>query len=225
MKTFKKRMLTALSAALLSTPVYAGEFTLQLLHFADVDGNEQSALSSVDEFSALVDAFRRDPVHGPNTLFVSSGDHIIQGPRFYAAEQRPVRALTGSNEPGHADIAFLNAMGVDAAADGSLVGNAERRLRLVTLNFLANGGDGYPFAALSDPQRVNLYEGKGYGEETDYPDANLSNDPGRNSRFSYTVGEQDAFAEYMQAFHATPQQAYDVAETNAAQDQRLVALP
>jgi len=39
-----------------------------------------------------------------------SGDNILPGPRFYAAEQRPVRILTGSNEPGHADIALLNEM-------------------------------------------------------------------------------------------------------------------
>ena len=45
-----------------------------------------------------------------------SGDNILPGPRFYAAEQRPVRILTGSNEPGHADIALLNEMGVQASA-------------------------------------------------------------------------------------------------------------
>ena len=64
-------------------------------------------------------AFKSDPVCGPNTLFVSSGDNILPGPRFYAAEQRPVRNLTGSNEPGHADIALLNEMGVQASALGN----------------------------------------------------------------------------------------------------------
>ena len=39
-----------------------------------------------------------------------SGDNILSGSRFYAVEQRPVRILTGSNEPGHADIALLNEM-------------------------------------------------------------------------------------------------------------------
>ena len=57
-------------------------------------------------------AFKTDPVYGPNTLFVSSCDNILLGPRFYAAEQGPVRNLTGSNETGHADIALLNEMGV-----------------------------------------------------------------------------------------------------------------
>jgi len=94
-------------------------FTLQLLHFADIDGNEEIALSTVDEFSALVNAFSQDSMYGPSTLILSSGDNMIPGPRFYAAEQSPVRAVTGSNEPGHVDIGFLNALGVRASAVGN----------------------------------------------------------------------------------------------------------
>lgn len=94
-------------------------FTLQLLHFSDIDGNEETALAAVDEFSALVNGFKTDPMYGSATLLVSSGDNIIPGPRFYAAEQRAVRAVTGSNEPGHTDIAFLNYMGVAASAIGN----------------------------------------------------------------------------------------------------------
>ena len=99
----------------------AGEadFTLQLLHFADIDGNEEIALSSIDEFSALVEAFKADGNYGPSTLVVSSGDNIIPGPRYFAGEQGTVRAVTGSNEPGHTDIAFLNYMGVKASAMGN----------------------------------------------------------------------------------------------------------
>ncbi len=95
------------------------DFTLQLLHFADIDGNEERALDAVDEFSALVNAFRRDPTYGAATVVVSSGDNIIPGPRYFAAEQGAVRAVTGSNEPGHADIAFMNAFGVAASALGN----------------------------------------------------------------------------------------------------------
>ena len=43
-------------------------YTLQLLHFSDVTGDEQSAIDSVDEFSALVSAFRGDSTYGANTL-------------------------------------------------------------------------------------------------------------------------------------------------------------
>lgn len=94
-------------------------YTLQLLHFADIDGNEETALGAVDEFAAIVNAFKNDPDYGAQTLFVSSGDNIIQGPRFYAAEQSAVRDVTGANEPGHVDIAWLNAMGVQASAVGN----------------------------------------------------------------------------------------------------------
>lgn len=76
-------------------------FKLQLLHYADADGNEQNALDAVDEFSALIDYFQNDATYGSNTLTVTSGDIIMPGPRFYAAENNDVRNLTGSNEPGH----------------------------------------------------------------------------------------------------------------------------
>jgi 2',3'-cyclic-nucleotide 2'-phosphodiesterase/3'-nucleotidase/5'-nucleotidase len=94
-------------------------FTLQLLHYADVDGNEEVALDAVDEFSGLVDGLKKDPNYGSNTLLVSSGDMIIPGPRFYAAENNTVRGLTGSNEPGHLDVFFANKMGVQASAIGN----------------------------------------------------------------------------------------------------------
>lgn len=94
-------------------------FKLQLLHYADADGNEQNALDAVDEFSALIDYFQNDATYGSNTLTVTSGDIIIPGPRFYAAENNDVRNLTGSNEPGHLDIAFANAFGVDVSCFGN----------------------------------------------------------------------------------------------------------
>lgn len=95
------------------------DFVLQLLHYADVDGNEEIALDAVDEFSALVDGLKRDADYGSQSLVVSSGDIIIPGPRFFAAEQSAVRSVTGSNEPGHADVAIANALGVTAIAVGN----------------------------------------------------------------------------------------------------------
>lgn len=94
-------------------------FWVQLLHFADVDGNEATALDSVDEFSALVDGFRNDDQYGLDTLVVSSGDNVIPGPRWFAAENSAVRALTGSNEPGHVDHLWMNEFGVVASAVGN----------------------------------------------------------------------------------------------------------
>ncbi|MEM1417081.1 MAG: 5'-nucleotidase C-terminal domain-containing protein, partial [Myxococcota bacterium] len=94
-------------------------FTLQLLHFADVDGNEATALANIDEFSALVDGLRGDPLFGGFSLVVSSGDNVIPGPRWFAAENGDVRNLTGSNEPGHVDQLWLNELGVVASALGN----------------------------------------------------------------------------------------------------------
>ncbi|MDX5319940.1 MAG: lamin tail domain-containing protein, partial [Bacteroidota bacterium] len=97
----------------------ANTFTLQLLHYADVDGNEEMALDAVDEFSGLVNGLKNDPTYGSQTLLVTSGDIIIPGPRFFAAESNKVRALTGCNEPGHIDIYFANKMGVHASTIGN----------------------------------------------------------------------------------------------------------
>lgn len=94
-------------------------FWLQLLHFADVDGNEATALANVDEFSALVDGFKSDHQLGVETLVVSSGDNVIPGPRWFAAENSAIRALTGSNEPGHVDHLWMNEFGVVASAVGN----------------------------------------------------------------------------------------------------------
>ncbi|MDC7219340.1 MAG: bifunctional metallophosphatase/5'-nucleotidase [Spirochaetales bacterium] len=107
-------------------------------------------------------------------------------------------------------------------ADGALQGDANRTFRLVTLNYLAGGGDGYPYDKLSNSDRRNLYDGKGYGEETDFPDENLSADPGKNSSFSYTGGEQDALAEYLMAFHATTADAFSIEETDRSEDMRIM---
>lgn len=97
----------------------SSNFMLQLLHYADVDGSEEIALDVVDEFSGVVDGLKKDALYGANSLLVTSGDIIIPGPRFYAAENNTIRGLTGSNEPGHLDVFFANQMGVQASAIGN----------------------------------------------------------------------------------------------------------
>ncbi|MBR9860793.1 T9SS type A sorting domain-containing protein [bacterium] len=116
----KKLLSTLALTVVFATQINAqSNFTLQLLHYADVDGNEEIALDVVDEFSGLVDGLTNDSAYGSNTLLVSSGDIIIPGPRFYAAENSTVRALTGCNEPGHLDVYFANKFGVMASAIGN----------------------------------------------------------------------------------------------------------
>lgn len=100
-------------------------FTLQLLHFADADGDDNVALQSLPNFSGLLDNFRSQMP--ANTLVLSSGDNFIPGPRLSAAEdpslQAVYRSVRGVNtlrtSIGRADIAFLDAMGVQASALGN----------------------------------------------------------------------------------------------------------
>ena len=100
--------------------------------------------------------------------------------------------------------------------DGQLVGDPNRQIRMVTLDFLANasttapalGGDSYPFPAYGE-NRVNL---------RDATAANLPN----TATFAAQGSEQDALAEYLRAFHSTT--PYAVADTTPAGDTRIQNL-
>ncbi|MCA9148192.1 MAG: esterase-like activity of phytase family protein [Planctomycetales bacterium] len=70
---------------------------------------------------------------------------------------------------------------VDAIVrDGQVVGDAQRSIRIVTLNFLAGGGDGYPFPTVGT-DRVDLtVDGMALGEQaalSDYLSTNYSSTP------------------------------------------------
>lgn len=142
-----------------------------------------------------------------------------------------VRANTGANTPGQfpqvggVNFSFDitkppgaridNAVIVDEAGnildvlvrDGQLVGDPAREIRIVTLNFLANGGDSYPFPALAKPgSRLDLVK------------------PGVRDGvaiFADTGTEQDALAEYLAARHATPDAAFDQLNVGPALDTRI----
>lgn len=92
-------------------------FTLQLLHISDADGLDTTALNSVANLSGMIQKFRAQ--YPQQTLTVSSGDNYIPGPRFNAANDSSLTAALGVAEVGRADIAFLNAMGVQASAIGN----------------------------------------------------------------------------------------------------------
>ncbi len=97
--------------------------------------------------------------------------------------------------------------------DGVLQGDGSAEVRMVTLGFLAGGGDGYPFPDLSDP-RVNAVdleqpeEAARTGEATFAPDGS----------------EQDVLAEYLAANFATPETAFGAADTGRDEDARLQNL-
>ena len=109
-------------------------------------------------------------------------------------------------------LAILNEDGsvVDVVVrDGEVVGDGNREIRLVTLNFLAGGGDGYPFPLFGE-ERVDLLE-------EDLP-------PGASDAANFTDdgSEQDALAEYLQANFDGD--SYNVEDVPAAADTRIQNL-
>ncbi len=92
--------------------------------------------------------------------------------------------------------------------DGAFVGNADTNVRVVTLSFLVEGGDGYPFPTGAAANRVDLDTGTVDGVAT----------------FANTGSEQDAFAEYLAANFATPDTAYNVTDADRTADSRIQNL-
>ena len=85
--------------------------------------------------------------------------------------------------------------------DGELVGDANRSVSMVTLGFLANNdGDSYPFSQVAH-------------SITDITD-------GSGNR----IYEQDALGDYLTTFHGTAATAFDLQETAAEQDQRIINI-
>ncbi len=116
------------------------------------------------------------------------------------------------NETLPAGARILNAVVCDSAGvtvdtlvqSGSVHGDPSRTFRVVTLNFLAGGGDGYPFNTLG----------------TGRIDLNTLADAGPGvASFAIPGSEQDAFAEYMKNFHSVDE--YALAETPASADERI----
>ncbi|WP_347404986.1 5'-nucleotidase C-terminal domain-containing protein [Nodosilinea sp. LEGE 06152] len=93
------------------------DFTLQLFHAADQEGNI-SALDDAPRFSAVLNALKNQDIDGDgvagfaNTLVLSSGDAYIPGVFFSASNQ----AFGGA---GRGDILIQNALGFQAIAFGN----------------------------------------------------------------------------------------------------------
>ncbi|MFN0191975.1 MAG: ExeM/NucH family extracellular endonuclease [Aestuariivirga sp.] len=117
---------------------------------------------------------------------------------------------------------ILNAEIVDEAGDSVMVlvrdgvieGDPATEIRIVTLNFLAAGGDGYPFPVGPQTNRVDLYDLDGNG----VADGSLTGD----ATFATDGTEQDAFAEYLNDnFLVTP---YSETDTGRDGDTRIQNL-
>ena len=96
------------------------------------------------------------------------------------------------------------------AQDGEVVGDANRTFRIVTLNFLADGGDGYPYPNFLNTNLVELSE------------VMTEEQSGGQATFTDPGTEQDALAEYLAAnFSETP---FDMADVGPESDERIQNL-
>jgi 5''-nucleotidase/2'',3''-cyclic phosphodiesterase and related esterases len=93
---------------------------------------------------------------------------------------------------------------------GAVVGDPARSIRMVTLNFLAGGGDSYPFTSLTNPDRVDLT-------------ASATAPRTGVATFAADGSEQDALAEFLAANHS-PATPYTEADTAQPLDTRLQNL-
>ncbi|NJL01718.1 MAG: DUF4114 domain-containing protein [Spirulinaceae cyanobacterium SM2_1_0] len=91
--------------------------------------------------------------------------------------------------------------------NGQLVGDPQRTFRIVTLGFLADGGDEYPFDMLSNPDRVDLV-----GAPLPTGAVDVAN-------FTDDGSEQDALAEYLAANFGT--EPFSQADVPPSEDQRI----
>ena len=109
--------------------------------------------------------------------------------------------------------------------DGVLLATAPDTISLVTLSFLAQGGDGYPMKENGDNFRYII----------DNSDSTVSLSEAIDESLDFTVadnvpggeiplGEQAAFEAYMEEFHATADTAYNEADTPASEDTRIQNL-
>lgn len=144
----------------------------------------------------------------------ASGDGATPGRFPQVAGMRFSFDVTATAGDRVQSLAIVDAAGavVDTiASGGELQGDADRVIRVATLTFLAGGGDDYPFPAL---------DGVGI-DYVDLTEAGL--EAGTVDTFD-AGGEQDALAEYLDAFHGTMAMAYDVEEADPADDERIQDL-
>ena len=117
-------------------PAFSQDFTLQLLHAADMEGDIE-ALENAPWFSSVLNALKAE---FENTVIIGAGDSYIPGPFFAAGNDRSLRDVLGREGSGRANILILNAMGFMASA----LGNHEFDAGTGTLaGLIQNDGRGY----------------------------------------------------------------------------------
>lgn len=101
--------------------------------------------------------------------------------------------------------------------DGDIVGDTTETFRVITLNFLADGGDDYPFPTGASTDRLDLYDLDGNG----VADEALTGD----AVFAFDGTEQDALAEYLNDNYAVDSGVvFDQVDTGPDLDERIQNL-
>ncbi|WP_075220245.1 5'-nucleotidase C-terminal domain-containing protein [Acuticoccus yangtzensis] len=147
-----------------------------------------------------------EPTNAQGRFPQLAGVRLSFDPNAAEGEKVSTVIVEGAGEGG-ADVVIYEDGAVTAA------GEALGSIRIVTLDFLASGGDGYPFDAISDQDRVDL------------ADEQLIADGA--AQFTYVGSEQDAFAEYLAEFYGVdddPATDFAIADTAADLDTRIVNL-
>lgn len=120
------------------------------------------------------------------------------------------------------DVALIDENGVvvaQIADNGQVLAGAPAVITVVTLNFMANGGDGYPFKTLGENFRFLLDDGT----------LSAPVDPSLNFTDAAVVPanmlkEQQNFQQYMASNHGTQETAFDTADTGETGDTRIQNL-
>ncbi|PZR85051.1 MAG: fused nuclease/metallophosphatase/5'-nucleotidase/calcium-binding protein, partial [Stutzerimonas stutzeri] len=125
------------------------------------------------------------------------------------------------------DIALVDGAGRSYALydNGVLQAGLPATITVITLNFLANGGDGYPAKANGSNFRYLLNDGTLSGpvdESLNFTEPSVI--AAHTPVGSALLGEQQALAQYMREFHGTKETAFDVADASVALDERIQNL-
>lgn len=152
-------------------------------------------------------------LNSPNALAPNNGGFIqIGGVQFSYDATRPagqrVRDVALVDENGNKIAAIAN--------DGVVLAGAPAIITAVALNFTANGGDGYLVKANADNFRYILNDGTLSAPVSEALDFTAPANVPLNA-----IGEQQAFAEYFQERYATPETAFDLADTGQSGDLRI----
>lgn len=103
--------------------------------------------------------------------------------------------------------------------NGVVLDGAPSKIMVVTLNFLAQGGDSYPIKANGENFRFLLNDGTISAPVDETLDFTNSSVVPANA-----LGEQQAFSEYVAENFATPETAYNDADTGISGDTRIQNL-